>query len=383
MARQPTLDELVKKNKELEKELEELHDSKMTYTQLFESNPHTMWIYDLETLSFLAVNNAAIDKYGYSREEFLDMSIKDIRPTEDVSKLLENVSRVTEGLDKAGTWQHIKKDGAILDVEIISHTINFNGKRAEIVLAYDVTEQNMAYAELQKHDAYMMGLHETTLGLMRRLDIDELLGDIILRAGELAGTTEGYIFLYDTTKDELVIRHGTGRFADLIGWSMKPGEGLSGKVWEKDRMIKVDNCDGWSGRHPYPGWDGMTVDLGIPLKSGDQTIGVMGLCSFDKDMDFGQDEVKMLGHFAELASVALDNAHLYTELQQELVERKRTELKLRESEERYRRIFETTGVSLWEEDISDARLAIEGLKGQGITDFRSYFEEHPESVLRS
>jgi PAS domain-containing protein len=68
-------------------------------------------VYDIETYRFLTVNDSAVKHYGYTRDEFLSMTIKDIRPAEDVAPFMENVSRVTTGLDKAGVWRHRKKDG--------------------------------------------------------------------------------------------------------------------------------------------------------------------------------------------------------------------------------------------------------------------------------
>ncbi len=120
------------------------HDPKDQYRLLFESNPHPMWVYDIDTLEFLTVNEAAIHRYGYSRDEFLGMTIKDIRPPEDIPDLLDNVSGVTEGFDDAGIWRHKKKDGSIIYVEISSHTINFNDRRAEMVLANDITKRKQA-----------------------------------------------------------------------------------------------------------------------------------------------------------------------------------------------------------------------------------------------
>ena len=74
-------------------ELERLRESEASYRRLFEVNPHPMWVYDLETLRFLAVNDAAVRRYGYSREEFLALTIRDIRPPEDVPALLSFVAR--------------------------------------------------------------------------------------------------------------------------------------------------------------------------------------------------------------------------------------------------------------------------------------------------
>jgi two-component system cell cycle sensor histidine kinase/response regulator CckA len=124
-----------------------LNESEERYRQLFENSPHPMWAYDLETLAFLAVNEAAVRHYGYSREEFRAMTIKDIRPPEVVPALLENIANVTEGIDEAGVWRHKTKDGAIILVEITSHTMNFAGREAKIVLANDVTDKKRSEEE--------------------------------------------------------------------------------------------------------------------------------------------------------------------------------------------------------------------------------------------
>ena len=128
---------------------EELVNSEEKYRILFENNPHPMWVYDLETLGFLTVNDAAIQHYGYSRQEFLAMTIKDIRPQEDVAALLKNVSLVTDGLDRAGVWRHRTKNGSVIFVEITSHTLNFGGRRAELVMAHDVSERNKLEDQLR------------------------------------------------------------------------------------------------------------------------------------------------------------------------------------------------------------------------------------------
>ena len=100
-----------------------------------------MWVYDLETIAFLAVNDAAILHYGYSREEFLSKTIKDIRAPETVPALPGNVFSVGRGINEAGVWKHQKKDGSSIDAEITSHALTFAGRRAELVLAHDVTER--------------------------------------------------------------------------------------------------------------------------------------------------------------------------------------------------------------------------------------------------
>ena len=132
-----------------------LRESEARYRALFEANPHPMWVYDLETLRFLAVNAAAVSHYGHSEEGFLAMTIQDIRPPEDIPALLANVAAVGEGLDTAGVWRHRKRDGSLIDVEINSHTIEFGGRRAEVVLAHDITEQRRAKIEREQLDRKM------------------------------------------------------------------------------------------------------------------------------------------------------------------------------------------------------------------------------------
>jgi PAS domain S-box-containing protein len=115
---------------------EAVRDSEERYRLLFETNPYPVWVYDPETLAFLAVNQAAIDCYGFSREEFLSMSIKDIRPAADVNALLDDVSQSSS---ETSRWRHRKKRGAVIDVEITARPISFNGKQARLVLVNDVT----------------------------------------------------------------------------------------------------------------------------------------------------------------------------------------------------------------------------------------------------
>ena len=123
--------------------------SEERYRLLFHNNPLSMWVYDSQSLEFLDVNNAAVEKYGYSREEFFSMTIKDIRPSEDVALLEKYLSDPRNSYTQSGIWRHKKKDGKIINVEITSHTINFGGVQARLVLANDVTEKIKAVEELK------------------------------------------------------------------------------------------------------------------------------------------------------------------------------------------------------------------------------------------
>ncbi|HEY0763239.1 MAG TPA: ATP-binding protein [Pyrinomonadaceae bacterium] len=123
------------------------------YRMLFDSNPQPMWVYDAKTLRFLAVNEAAIRHYGYSRSEFMAMTIKNIRTPETIPALPKETAVDTEAYSNSGVWRHRKKDGSVIDVEVTSHGIVFGGKQAQLVLALDVTEKLKArYAVQEKAD---------------------------------------------------------------------------------------------------------------------------------------------------------------------------------------------------------------------------------------
>jgi len=118
-----------------------LQDSEHRYRLLFENNPQPMWVYDLATLAFLTVNDTAVRSYGYTRDEFLRMTLKDIRPEEDVSKLLDAAAAPASTFKEAGMWRHRKKDGRIINVEVVTHSIVFDGRPACLALATDITER--------------------------------------------------------------------------------------------------------------------------------------------------------------------------------------------------------------------------------------------------
>ena len=110
------------------------------YRELFTGNPRPMWVYDRETLAFLAVNDAAVTRYGYSREEFLAMTLLDIRPAEEHARLGAWMKAEHGSIRTSGSWRHRWKDGTVRDVEILLHELDFAGRPARLVVADDITD---------------------------------------------------------------------------------------------------------------------------------------------------------------------------------------------------------------------------------------------------
>ncbi|MCE9644920.1 MAG: PAS domain S-box protein [Chloroflexi bacterium] len=143
------------------KQMEEmLRDSEEKYRLLFKNNPLPMWIYDLETLKFLQVNDATINHYGYSTEEFLSMTVADIRPQEEIQQFLEYASKLRSGIEEIETWHHVKKDGSVIFVEIIAHKVEFSGRQAILVLANDITKREESEQRLRKSEQNYRALFE-------------------------------------------------------------------------------------------------------------------------------------------------------------------------------------------------------------------------------
>ncbi|MFQ5340502.1 MAG: response regulator [Anaerolineae bacterium] len=188
----------------------------------------------------------------------------------------------------------------------------------------DITERKRVEEALRQQYEYLAALHETTLGLITRLNLDELLEALVIRAGQLVGAPYGFVYLVEPGANEIELKVTVGLSAQRIGERMKPGEGLVGRIWQTGQSLAVNDYDTWPHRLPHTGYNVIRAMVGVPLtqskdagQSGSQVVGVFGLgYDFESDQVFGEDEVQVLSQFAQLASIALDNARLYSEAQE-------------------------------------------------------------------
>jgi signal transduction histidine kinase/DNA-binding response OmpR family regulator/GAF domain-containing protein/HPt (histidine-containing phosphotransfer) domain-containing protein len=171
--------------------------------------------------------------------------------------------------------------------------------------------------DLVHQNEYLAALHETTLGLISRLDVKDLLQALILRAGQLSNAPHGFIYLQEPGQTEMECKVGVGALSRIVGVRRKPGEGLTGKVWQSGRPLAVADHDSWSGRSEQFPLGLLGAIMAVPLKSAAQVVGVIGLAyGPESEATFGAQEVELLSRFAQLASVALDNARLYSVTQE-------------------------------------------------------------------
>ncbi len=217
------------------------------YRLLFETNPSPMWVFDIATLRILAVNEAAIAQYGYSRAEFLKLYLRDLRPSDDVPELIQALSPPGSPAHFSGQFRHIKKDGSLILVEIHSGPIGWEGVPARIVTAIDVTEQKRSEERLREqadmlnraHDAIIVRNFDDRRVVFWNRGAERLYG---WAAGEAIGQTVGELILANPQELEAIskVLETSGEFRGQLKEITKDGRALIVDVWS----TLIRNSDG-------------------------------------------------------------------------------------------------------------------------------------------
>lgn len=171
-----------------------LIESEANYRRMFYDNPQPMLIYDPNTLEFIEINEAAINHYGYSREEFLKMTLKDIRPPEEVSTLLVYMSSGRHSSLNPGIWKHLKKNGEIIYVKVTSHDVTFNNMKARHVLVNDISNLKETQIALADSEQKFRNLFENHSAVKLIIEAE---------TGKIAYANEAAALFYGWTIDEL------------------------------------------------------------------------------------------------------------------------------------------------------------------------------------
>src|SRR4030042_1101834 len=172
---------------------------------------------------------------------------------------------------------------------------------------------------------FLAALHETTLGIVRHLDLEALLETLIERAVGLAGGNSAFIYLPRPGGEVIERRYYTSTFPAPQSSVLRRGEGLAGKIWQTAAPMVVEDYRSWSGHAASFDDHPLGPALGVPLKSGNEVTGIIGITRPPDSPPFQPEELHIMVRFAQLASIALDNARLHRSLQQELAERRRAE----------------------------------------------------------
>lgn len=300
-----------------------MRESQERYRMLFENNPLPMWVYDLETLAFLAVNNAAIEHYGYRRNEFLAMTIKEIRPQAELANLDINLSQPRQAKERSGPWVHSKKDGTLISVEIISHEIIFGERQACLVLANDISDRLRAEAAEFEQRTLAEALRDTAAALNSTLDLDELLARILENVGRVVPHEAANITLIEAGMARVArvlgyATHGFSQPLDTPAFSIEEVPYYQLMVTSGQTLLVPDTHidPDW---HSTEGTKWIRSYVAAPIRVREKNIGFINLDSAAPGF-FTPLHAERLRAFADQAGSALENAHLLEETRQRLKE---------------------------------------------------------------
>ena len=216
-----------------------------------------------------------------------------------------------------------------------------------------LSEQERVEAELRRQGSYLASLHETALAIMDRLEPQQLLQALVERATALLGAMDGFLYLEAADGSRLERRVWTGARPrdEFVG----RGEGAVGWTWEFGTSLVIDDYDAWPDRLPNVPTGLFGALLTVPLRVGGRVAGVLGVVHGPDTKGVRGAESRLLESFAQLASVALDNARLFGALQSELAERARAQQELAESELRFRQLAENIDALFFVSSVSPSR----------------------------
>jgi len=253
------------------------------------------------------------------------IDIDDISDGSTTTEILE-LSISFEALSRmlVENWQQLEAQQYNLEKNVARRTGAL--RKANRALLREIAEKKEAEEKLRVKNSLMEALHDTTLDLMRHLEFNELLELLLKRAGGLMGMESGYYFEYRESTQQLHPIVTSGCFDEVPKLPTRIGEGLVGRVWETDRPLYVEDYRTWSGRvKGHPGLEALGASVAVPIRLEGNVGGVMGLAQFGDDFEMEETAMGVLIRFAELASIALNNAMMHSKLQGELDERRRVE----------------------------------------------------------
>jgi two-component system cell cycle sensor histidine kinase/response regulator CckA len=322
------------------------HDANELWRASINASPLVTFTLDLDGV-VRSWNPAAERLYGWSADEVIGKAYADVSPERrlELEHLLRSVfdGRSFNGLEVVRQ----ARDGRRLEISASAAPLRSSDGEVTgaIILHEDITERKNADRALERRHRELAALHRTTYDLLDSLDEDGVVTTIVASACELLHTEDAYVYMLDPRKNVLVVRYGTGKFEHHVGALLRKGEGVGGRIWETGETIAVDDYADWDNQSEQFSHLDFHAVAGVPLRSRHGFIGVLGI-SHGEGKTFTRDDLDLLDQFGRLASLALENARLFTDAQREIEERRQAEAELRQSKELHTRVLETSTDSI-------------------------------------
>ena len=304
-----------------------LADSEKRYAALFESGPTPMWVFDEETRGFLAVNLAATEEYGYSRDEFLDITLYELRPPQYRAMLDWQLALgpTDPTSDPRAPVVHRRKDGSEFWVRPISRYVTYAGRKARFVVVNDVSAQVNAEKELQDHLFTLQRSADAVQAITAHQTLEATMQEVADQARGVIGTHQAVVSLTvgGNWAQAVTALSLSDKYAAYRSYAVPAdGSGIYALVCETNRPVRLTQQEleahpRWRGfgteRHAHPAMRGW---LAVPLTGRDgQNMGLLQL-SDKYEGDFTQRDEYVAVELAQLASIAMENAGLFEQVRQ-------------------------------------------------------------------
>src|SRR5713226_8905730 len=302
-----------------------LQESEETFRLLFSHNPLPMWLADVTTREFLEVNNAAVAHYGYSRAEFLSMKLNDILPSEEIPRLMERLTTLAHSTDesprRAGTWKNRLKDGREIAVEFLSHTMSFAGRRAALVVAFDLTELSRTQASLAESTTRLTILHEIDRALIAGEAPVKIAEAALRRLRDLLGVPRAIVNIFDFVAGEAEWLAAAGRRRIRLGPGVRFSLKLMGDVdgLRRGEMQVIDVTSLPQGPEAAALLAGGVREyMVVPMIAGGELIG--GLSFGGSPGQFPREQVSIAQEVANQLAIAIAQTRLDERVRRHAVE---------------------------------------------------------------
>lgn len=319
----------------------ELKDSEKKYHNLFDLSPIPMWVYGQETLKFLNVNKAAIEHYGYSKEAFLSMTVNDIKPSEEVARMEEVITRIENSKNLKSVYRHLKKNGELIDVEIQSSEIYFNDNKACLVLSNDITasvyQKNILAFEKEVYKSNATGI-----------PFLEVLNKLIENIEQIVPTS--FCSMLQLTENNTIVTLAGGSMPPaylkaINGMSIGPLAGSCGTAIYTGKNIIVSDVNTdplWADYRTVIQTFGFKACWSVPIKKSNGKI-IGSLAAYFKNIKHPQPyHINLLERAASLVGI--------------LVENKDAAEDITKSNERYNVVAKATSDIIWDWNIKTGQI---------------------------
>jgi two-component system NtrC family sensor kinase len=315
------------------------------YELLFHYSRDSILLIDPRDGRIIEANQTACDACGYSRQEMRLLRVHDLRV--DPPAVVD--SRLAAAFKSAVMFEtlHRRKDGSAFPVQVEASAARFGDREAVIATIRDMTEVVAAREELRRRNAVLSIMNRMALELINRRDVDEVLGRVITGAAALAGSESALIMLLDPDGAKLTVKAGTGDCAAYVGQAFSARAGMNARILDGGEPLTVNGGEQWPLQGCDPPMERVGAIMGVPLKSAGRVTGIIYFLAAGEAKSSKGYGPELIADFADMASLALENARLYAAAQTEIAERRRVEEALRKSEAMNKSVMDSVHFGLF------------------------------------